>query len=316
MLSPRERAVARLGLLTSAVVWGLIWYPYRQLEAGGLPGLQASLLTYAWAFLLGCLLFWQQLSCLPALFVRQPRRAGVLLLMGLAAGGANMGYVLAVLQGEVMRVVLLFYLAPLWTVLLAWLILGERLQTSGVQVVLLCFTGALVMLWQPALGWPWPQAGAEWLALAAGFLFALSNVLAREAQDLSVELKSLAVFGGAVVVGVLIWPWVMALADPQSDSQWTLRWLENGEQLALLLLLGSVLLLTNLVAQYGLTHTAANQAIVIYLFELVVAAVSSHWLAQEYLGWRECLGGGLIVMASLYSERLAENACLNPEGPT
>lgn len=294
---------ARLALLTSATVWGLIWYPYRQLETGGLPGLPASLFSYLWAFLLGSLLLWRHLRRLPELLAQRPRRLGVLLLLGLAAGGANMGYVLAVLQGEVMRVVLLFYLAPLWTVMLAWLILGEGLQRTGIQVILLSLAGALVMLWQPQLGWPWPQTGAEWLALAAGFLFALSNVLVRSAQDMSVELKSLAVFGGAVILGFLAWPWVMTAAG----NQQTLLWLQNGEQLGLLLLLGSVLLITNLVAQHGLTHTAANQAIVIYLFELVVAAVSSSWLAHESLGWREWLGGGLIVTASLYSERLGHD---------
>jgi drug/metabolite transporter (DMT)-like permease len=43
----------------------------------------------------------------------------MLLLIALVAGGCNLGYVLATVHGEVMRVLLLFYLAPLWTVLLA-----------------------------------------------------------------------------------------------------------------------------------------------------------------------------------------------------
>ena len=39
--------------------------------------------------------------------------------MGLAIGWSNLAYVLGILEGEVMRVLLLFYLAPLWTVPIA-----------------------------------------------------------------------------------------------------------------------------------------------------------------------------------------------------
>ncbi len=47
----------------------------------------------------------------------------------------------------------------------------------------------------------------------------------------------------------------------------------------------------NLVVQYGLTQTPANHAIVIFLFELVVAALSSWLLAGEAMGLKEWLGG-------------------------
>ena len=48
----------------------------------------------------------------------------------------------------------------------------------------------------------------------------------------------------------------------------------------------------------------ANRAIVILLSELVVAALSSWWLAGETMELREWLGGGLIVAASLVSGRM------------
>ena len=38
----------------------------------------------------------------------------------------NVGFNWAVTMGDVVRVVLLFYLMPLWAVLLAWPLLGER----------------------------------------------------------------------------------------------------------------------------------------------------------------------------------------------
>jgi drug/metabolite transporter (DMT)-like permease len=105
--------------------------------------------------------------------------------MGLAIGWSNLAYVLAILQGEVMRVLFLFYLAPLWTVPLAHFILGERLDRAGFGVMGLAFCGAMVMLWKPDLGVPWPTSRAELLGMAAGFLFALGNVLVRKLHGLS-----------------------------------------------------------------------------------------------------------------------------------
>src|SRR5689334_23170116 len=79
-----------------------------------------------------------------------PRQARVLrripplaLLMGLSIGWSNLAYVLAILEGEVMRVLLLFYLAPLWTVPLARIVLGERLDRRGFIVMALAFAGAV-----------------------------------------------------------------------------------------------------------------------------------------------------------------------------
>ena len=51
--------------------------------------------------------------------------------------------------------------------------------------------------------------------------------------------------------------------------------------------------------QYGLTRTPANRAIVILLFELVVAAVAAHYLAGEQLRPQDWIGGGFIVAATV-----------------
>jgi len=128
-----------LALLAGASLWGVVWYPYRLLAAGGIDGLWSTLFTYGLALIVGVCVF--------------PRHARVLrrlpplaMLMGLSIGWSNLAYVLAVLEGEVMRVLLLFYLAPLWTVPLARFFLGERLDTRGFVVMALAFAGAVTML--------------------------------------------------------------------------------------------------------------------------------------------------------------------------
>lgn len=283
----RSGRLAAIGsLLAGATVWGLIWYPYRKLEAAGLSGTMATVLTYAAALCLAIPIFWRQL--------RSARVDGWLVAIALSAAGCNLGYVVAMVHGEVMRVLLLFYLAPLWTVLLARLLLAEHLTGTGAGIIALSLSGAAVMLWRPDLGAPWPRVGAEWLGLLAGFLFALSNVLIRRVSQHSIEIKSVAVFAGVIVVGLVAaaGEGPVVLGNPSAGV-----WAMVGA-------LGLVLLAINLVVQYGLTRVAANRAVVIFLFELVVAAMAAWWLAGETMGPREWLGGSMIVSASLFAARL------------
>ncbi len=284
MTSKPER-IALGGLLTGALVWGLIWYPYRVLESLGLPGIAATLATYAVALAGGAVAFrsaWPSLKPTP-----------LVLAIALSTGACNLGYVLGMLQGEVMRVLLLFYLAPLWTVPLARLILGERLNRAGAVVVALSLAGAVTMLWRPELGLPGPARSAEWLGLGAGFCFALSNVLARRASHLSEEAKSLSMFLGVLVLGGLLLPFgIVRVAVPAERL---------GEVLLLVMMIGMILLAVNMAVQFGLAHMPANRAVVILLCELVVAALGAWLLAGEAMAPREWLGGAMIAGASLLS---------------
>jgi drug/metabolite transporter (DMT)-like permease len=284
----REARVAALSLLTGALIWGLIWYPYRILRDAGLDGVVASTATYSVAFLLGLFFFRHSLTGF--------RPTWSLFWLALAAGGCNLGYVMATLSGEVVRVLLLFYLAPLWTVLLARLMLRERLNRIGVAVVLLSLCGAATMLWEPRVGWPVPQDAADWLGLGAGFFFALFNVLSRQTQGASIEIKSMSAFAGVFVVGaLLIAAGIGQPRMPDGASSWLL-----------VILIGCVLVVVNLVVQYGLSRVAANRAIVIMLSEIGFAARASWLLAGEALGLRELSGGAMILLASVYSARMGK----------
>lgn len=282
----REQRLAVGALLAGALIWGVIWYPYRILRDAGVDGISASTITYALAFALGLLLFRRDGG----------RRAPswTLFWLALAAAGCNLGYVLATLSGEVVRVLLLFYLAPLWTVLLSRLLLDERLTRAGAWVIALSLLGAATMLWQPQVGLPLPQDAADWLGLLAGFSFALFNVLSRRARHLRIESKAMAAFAGVVLTGVVLL--LAGFGSPRLPSAPAI-WLLLG-------LLGGVLVVANLVVQFGLARVAANRAIVIMLTEIAFAALAAWLLADERLALRDALGGALIVTASLFSARM------------
>ena len=276
-----DQRLAVGALLIGALIWGLIWYPYRILRDAGVDGIVASTLTYGLALVLGGLFAWRS-SARVAL-------SWPLFWLALSAAGCNLGYVLATLHGEVMRVLLLFYLAPLWTVVLSRLLLDERLTRSGALAIALALAGAATMLWQPQLGLPAPQDGADWLGLGAGFAFALFNVVSRRSREVSVENRVLAAFSGVVVLGVLLLlAGVGSPALPASAPLW-----------GLVVLLAGVLFAANLVVQFGLARLAANRAIVIMLSEIGFAALGAWLLAGEAMALREWIGGALIVAASV-----------------
>lgn len=292
--TPKVNRWARMSLLTGATVWGLIWYPYRALESAGVSGVVSAVLTYLIALIFASVLYFGLLRKTAWCKLDKTLLLGI----ALASGVCNLGYLLGTLAGEVMRVLLLFYLSPLWTIVLSRLMLGERLSRWGSVVVLLSIAGAITMLWRPGSVLPWPQTFAEWMGLLAGLGFALNNVLSRKAQTIPVEIKSLAVFAGVVLVGLIaLIQQIVPIAPAAPLGQiGVLPWLQ-------IFLLGLVLLVVNYVVQYGLTHRPANEAIVLFLFELVVAALSAMLLADERLTLQACLGGSMIVLASLLSTR-------------
>lgn len=284
-----HRSIAIAALLYSATLWGLFWYPFRLLEGLGVSGLLAILIAYLLPLLLTG--WWYA----KAVWLARPH-AWWLVVLGLTSGWSNVGYVLGVLEGEVMRVLLLFYLSPLWTVLLARLLLGERLSLLGWLVVMLSLAGAMVMLWQPQAVMPLPANRAEWLGLSAGVTFALSVVAGRHlGASVSDGVKTVAVWGGVTVLvagGLLAYPqqgW-------QGVWSWDAAWLLLGLAVAI----GSV----TYAVQYGVARIPASQSSVIFLFELVVAAVAAYWLTHERLEPQEWLGAAMIIAASLFSGRM------------
>lgn len=292
-----------IALLTGAVVWGLIWYPYRFLEAAGVSGALATCITYGIALVIAMALFHRELRA----WRRRSRGWPVLAAIALAAGGANLGYVLGTLHGEVMQVLLLFYLAPLWTVLLARALLNEKPGTQGYLVIGLAFAGAVVMLWRPHAVLPLPRDAADWMGLSAGVMFALFNVLSRKSEEHSIVVKSASVFVGVALLSLLL----VIFAPPEPAA---LPQTSAALSVTMLLLLGVVIFAVNIVVQHGLAHTPANQAIVIFLFELVVGALSSYFLAQETMTARQWAGGAMIVAASLFSGKLGERSVVGKSG--
>jgi drug/metabolite transporter (DMT)-like permease len=279
--------LAPLALIFNAFVWGVSWFPFRQIEDHGLHPVWATGLIYV----VICLAMgWARRHAWQA-FVAQP----ALVLLGLAAGFTNVGFNWAVTQGDVVRVVLLFYLMPLWSVLLAWVFLGERPTPAALARVALALIGVAVVLKTPEVDWPIPASLPDWLGVAAGFSFAVTNILLRRLRDAPGESRALAMFGGCALVAgatALAGTALGAIAAPPLAAPGWFGWA---------VLLGTGFVFANICLQYGAARLTASATSVIMLSEVLFASASSVAFGAAAMGARIWVGGALIVLAAVWS---------------
>ncbi|KPK09814.1 MAG: hypothetical protein AMJ68_11080 [Acidithiobacillales bacterium SG8_45] len=273
--------LAILALLAGATMWGVVWYPMRLLETAGLSGPWLTLLLYLVSSLAGVPLAWRHRGWLA-------KRPGLLLAIALSVGWTNLSFILAILDGNVMRVLLLFYLSPVWAVVLSWLFLKEHISHYTVAILAVAIIGALMMLWHPDDSWPWPRDSADWLALSSGLAFAVSNIFIRHGEDVPVPVKSLVSWlGVTLLAGLMIF--FTNTAVPALTPNLFL-------DVVALAVLGMVVM--TMLVQYGVSNMPVHRSAIILLFELVAGAISQQLLTDEILTAAEWVGGLLVVAAA------------------
>lgn len=275
--------LAALAVTTSAIIWGLWWLPLRWLAERGLPGDWASLAVFSAAAALLVPFAWRR---------RRSVRAGGAMLW-LSGGLFGVMLVLwnhAILAGEVVRVVLLFYLAPVWATLLAVTVLREPVGPWRAVSVALGLAGAAVVLGH-AGGLPLPRSAGDWFGLSSGVLFALAATVARAAPGLGGLDKTFASFAAAALAAL-----VLVALDPPAGP--TGREMLSAWPLAALTGVLWMVPATWLVL-WGASRLDPGRVSILLLFEVVAASASASLLTDEPFGWREAGGCVLILLAGL-----------------
>jgi drug/metabolite transporter (DMT)-like permease len=289
--------LAVLALALNALVWGLSWWPLRQLDAHGLHPLWATACVFTLATVVLTLISpqgWRHFKQHPQLWW----------LMA-ASGLTNIGFNWAVTTGDVVRVVLLFYLMPTWSLLLAWWLLGERPTRGALARLGLALLGVVLVLKTPESPWPLPQDLPAVLALLAGFCFALTNIWLLRLQSAPESSRMVAMFGGGALIAIAcavlatltrVIPAVPTLGDAsvvQAAATWA----------PFVLALSAAFLVSNFTLQYGAARLSAHATAMVMMSEVVFASVSSVALGASALTWRVGLGGGMIVLAALLASQ-------------
>ncbi len=286
--APQTRtALPVVALVLNAFLFGVSWWPFRTLQGYGLHPLWATALMYAFVVL--CLLVLRRQAW------RGLMRHPMLWLLVVSSGLTNVGFNWAITVGDVVRVVLLFYLMPAWVVLLAWPLLGEKPSAGSLLRLALALTGLVIVLKTPESPWPVPAGLADWLAVMGGFCFALTNVLLRRLNHTPGESRMLAMFGGGAAMAAIVALLGQSLGVVSPPPALALAWV------ALALFISVAFIGGNLALQYGAAHLSASATSLIMLTEVIFASVSSVlWGAGELSG-RILVGGALILAASLLS---------------
>jgi drug/metabolite transporter (DMT)-like permease len=290
--SGRERPLERgstlapnLAILGSTLLWGSLWIPLRQMHQAGMGGPLATTAGFLLPFVL----------LLPLAVARWRRiRAGGLPLaaVGFCLALSIALYAEGLVRGQVARVILLFYLTPVWSSLLGRLLLGEPLTARRLATIGLGLAGMLV-IFGTGVGAPVPTSIADWMGLVAGVTWGLAMVYAyRTASRPSFDR----IFVQFAFLGPLFF---LLTLIPGSESQAQLdpaRLVHSAPWLlafALIWLLPVVWLTI-----YGASRLAPGRVAICLMLEIVVGLTTATLLTDEPFGPRELVGALLILSAS------------------
>ena len=274
-----------VAILVSTLFWGTLWIPLRQLNEAGVGG--------PWATAAGFTI---------PLLVLSP--FGVIRWRPIAAGGwplVQAGFLMAacialyseaLLRGYVARVILLFYLTPVWSTFLARAFLGERITRARLGTIALGLIGMFVVFGN-GTGMPVPQSAAEWMGLLSGFLWGWSMVALRRVAPQASEFDK--VFVQFVFLGVLFVLFTLVPGGHAWTSPTPAVFLRGASWLLIfgLVWMPVVLWLT----MFGGSRLEPGRVAVLLMLGVVIGLVSAAVLTHEPFGPREFIGAIFIVGA-------------------
>lgn len=267
--------------LASAIMWGLWWVPIRLLEAAGLAGAWAGLTMNAAALpaLAVAAMVWQGAGRLG------PRRV----LGALSIGIAVTLYSGSLAYTEVVRAVLLFYLAPAWSTAIECLFLGRRWSwRSGLAIAL--SLGGMVAIMRGETSLAGFGAG-DFMALGSGVAWSVGAALVFTAPGPSPSAARLAM---ATIAGTVATGAILALVADEP-----LRDVAALEAASVALVSGTIYLAPILIV----TLWAAQRlppALVSFLLtaEIVSGVASSAIFLDEPFGIPELAGAILVTLGA------------------
>jgi drug/metabolite transporter (DMT)-like permease len=275
----------RVAVLVSTLLWGTLWIPLRQLDAVGLDGPWATATGFTIPLLV--LFPFGVVRWRPIVAAGWPlAQAGFLMAACIAL------YAQALLRGYVAHVILLFYLTPVWSTLLARVFLGDRITRTRLVTVAMGLVG-MGVVFGTGNGLPVPRLPAEWMGLLSGFLWAGSMVALRRVPAHASEFDK--VFMPFLFLGLLFMLFSLVPGGRAWAAPTSAVFLRGAMWLLVFGLLWMPLVLW--LTMFGGSRLEPSRVAVLLMLEVVIGLVSAAVLTQEPFGAREFVGAVFIVAA-------------------
>lgn len=270
-----------LVLLIGSVLWGLTWIPLKFFNQQGIDGVPLTLIAYGIVGLLFLPIIIKQY----AQWRVSPHYIWLIFILG---GIANLAFAVSIVYGEVIRVMVLFYLLPAWGVLGGWVFLQEKIDRTRWIAVFLALSGAFLVLGGFKL-FQQPPSWIDLLALVSGFALSMNNIAFRASAHLPVMSKIGMQFVGTAILAALL---LFFFSQPIPNV--------SNENLMLLALFGGVwLLAATMATQWAVTKMEVSRASILIIVELITAVLSALWIGNEQLTLFETVGGLFIIVAAV-----------------
>ena len=279
----RSSALSQLpviSLLVGTVFWGLLWWPLKFFAQVGLTSNLIGITAYTMVGVVAIPIVWRQRKS----WGDEWRLLG---LIGFFFALANISFNTALMHGEVVRVMLLFYLLPAWGALGGVLILGEKLSKQRCFAIAISILGVFVIMGVDNLSWEFSLA--DMMALAAGMFLSAAGVVNKMALKIPMASRSFIPFIFCPVLAAVGNYFAPTPMPEMSLITWGLL-----AGFAFIWILGATIFTT-----LGVSNIEASRASILQVTELFVAIISAMVVGGEVLEIKEYVGGALIILASL-----------------
>lgn len=283
-VSARDELTAKLSCAYAGAVWGVFWIPLRALEDAGMSGTWPTVLFFLVPAVLALPLATRHWRRIVAGGIKPQ-------LMGVFCGCAIVIYSNSVIYTEVIRAMLLYYMTPIWSILLARLWLGEAIALRHVIAIIIGITGMAVIL-NVDDGFPWPHNLGDWFGLASGVIWAIGAVLLRASPNYhAIDLSWSFLFWSAVCgLAIAFMPFAPAAPD-LTAAFGTLPWLIPTTLVIVFPAVYAVM--------WGAPKLNPGVVGLFFLTEIAVGAITAAIWADEPFGTREVVGVILISLAGV-----------------
>ena len=280
------KSYPNLTVIIACLFWGTYWIPLRYIDKNNNASVWPLFLSFLF---LALVLAKPLIKSIRNVFTNK----NYFFLAGcfFAALGISL-YSESLLRGEIAKVVVLFYLCPIWGTIFARFILNHSFTIKRIFSIILGIIGLEIIVGFDQ-GIILPSTTVEWIALLAGFMWAMSMTLFNLAKTTSgIEKTSLTTF-----IIPFIYFFLCFIPDGRNFAIPSSLLIIHPIYIWMILFAIIWLLPSILLTYLSVEILDPGRMNILLAFEVVIGFSSAALLTSEIIGLRELLGAIFVTSA-------------------